>query len=64
MLKVDTNILKWWLWEMDDKILQETSIEVDFSDFEIFGDVENEWSKNIFGLVCTFLCDGDSSSWL
>lgn len=49
---------------MDDKILQETSIEVDFSDFEIFGDVENEWSKNIFGLVCTFLCDGDSSSWL
>ena len=63
VVSVELDVTDWWLWKSDSDVLEESSIEINLWDLDVFDDVEDVWDSNVLGVVDSFLGDGDGDTW-
>lgn len=57
MVEINIDVLNIGLWNIKNKVLKITSIEIDLWDFHVLDDVEDVWGDDVFSLTDTFLGD-------
>lgn len=64
MIQGEVNIGESWLVDLDVKVGELSSGDVDLWDLDVLQVVEDDWGGNVLGVVETICGDGTSETWV